>query len=82
MVLVVEVGEVDLDDCVGGTVSGWGGGGDCSCDDGPAESLLAWELDFFLFLLGLEEDLWSLTLIACKLLFFLESGERGNLIVL
>lgn len=45
MVLVVEAGEVDLDELVGGEMaagSGWEGGGDCSwLDDGPAESLLA-----------------------------------------
>ncbi len=67
MVLVVEEGEVDLDECVGGGT----GGGDCSWLDRPVESLFAWELDLFLDLLGLV-DLCSLTLIARKLLFFLE----------
>ena len=41
MVLVVEEGEVDLDECVGGDETG-SGGGDCSwLDDGPVESLFA-----------------------------------------
>ena len=74
MVLVVEDGEVDLEDWGGGHAVGSTGGGDCSwLDDGPVESRLARELDFFLLLLGLEV-LCSLTLMACRLLFFLESG--------